>query len=294
MTPNVYTVCIYICRSSDFRPSYTRLHEVRAFVPHGVPMLAATATVTDVMRRDIVDKLDMNGCKMVSESPNKPNMFYAVQRRSENIEDDFSSVVDDLNANSIEAKRVIVYCRSLDMCSNLYAHFLYSLRDKSYYPPGAEQISDNRLFGMFHSKTDDHNKDVIMRSMTKTDGVVRVVFATMALGMGVNFAGLNTIIHYGAPRCIDDYFQESGRAGRGGELSTSTIYWTPTEAPLRRDLSNPRNAEVAAVRHYLDNTIDCRRYILLKYFDPAVAKELQDRDKRLCCDNCRNSLTSRE
>ena len=200
----------YDNRSSDFRPSYTHLHELRAFVPRGVPMLAATATVTDMMRRDIVDKLDMNGCKMVSESPNKPNIFYAVQRRSENLEDDMSFIVADLSANSVKARRVIVYCRSLDMCSNLYAHFLYTLGDKSYHPPGAEQISDNRLFGMFHSKTDDHNKDVIMHSMTKEDGVVRVVFATMALGMGVNFAGLNTIIHYGAPHCVDDYFQESG------------------------------------------------------------------------------------
>ena len=80
------------------------------------------------------------------------------------------------------------------MCSALYAHFLYTLGDKSYYPPGAEQISDNRLFGMYHSKRDDHNKDVIMKSMNKLDGVVRVVFATMALGMRVNFKDLTCTI----------------------------------------------------------------------------------------------------
>ena len=141
---------------------------------------------------------------------------------------------------------------------------------------------------------DDHNKDVIMRSMAKVDGVVRVVFAMMALGIGVNFVGLNRIIHYGAPRCIDDYFQESGRAGRGREPSTSTIYWTPSDASLRKDTSNPRNAEVVAVRQYLENTIDCHRYLLLKYFDPVVANELHNRDRRLCCDNCRSAVMSRE
>ena len=52
---------------------------------------------------------------------------------------------------------------------------------------------------MYHSGMADHNKDVIMKSMADANGVVRVVFATVALGMGVNLAGLNTIIHYGAP-----------------------------------------------------------------------------------------------
>jgi superfamily II DNA helicase RecQ len=88
--------------------------------------------------------------------------------------------------------------------------------------------------------------------MQVADGVVRVVFATVALGMGVNLVGVHRTIHYGAPSSID--FQESGRAGRSGEPSKSTIYWKPRNAPLRKDLSNPRDAEVAAVRHYLENS----------------------------------------
>ena len=72
------------------------------------------------------------------------------------------------------------------MCASLYAHYLRSLQDASYYPPGVEQISDNRLFAMFHSCTGEHNKRVVMSSLSQADGVVRVVFATMALGMGVD------------------------------------------------------------------------------------------------------------
>ena len=78
------------------------------------------------------------------------------------------------------------------------------------YPPGTEQISDNRLFGMYHANTPDHNKKVIHASLQDAHGTVRVVFATVALGMGVNLVGVNTIWHYGAPTCIEDYFQESG------------------------------------------------------------------------------------
>ena len=65
------------------------------------------------------------------------------------------------------------------------AHFLFKLGKLSYYPPGASEISDNRLFGMFHSQTADHNKDVILKSFSKCDGIVRVLFATAAIGMGV-------------------------------------------------------------------------------------------------------------
>ena len=94
-----------------------------------------------------------------------------------------------------------------------------------------------------------------MASMSQQDGVMRVVFATMALGMGVNFSGLTCTIHYGAPRSLDDYFQESGRAGRGGEQSTSTVYWAPSVVPMQQDLSDPRNTEVAVVRRYLENEV---------------------------------------
>ena len=59
----------------------------------------------------------------------------------------------------------------------------------------------------------------------------------MAFGMGLNFNILTCTIHYGAPCSLDDYFQESGRAGRGGKQSTSTIYWAPSDIPARQDLS---------------------------------------------------------
>ena len=258
-------------------------------MPCCAPMLATTATVTSLMRDDIIDKLDMAGCCVVSESPDKPNICYEVVRKK-TIEEDFECLVKDVAENGIKAQRVVVYCQSLDMCASLYAHFLHSLRDASYYPPGAEQISDNRLFGMFHSCTDEHNKKVIMTSLSHRDGTIRVVFATMALGMGVDFKNLDYIIHYGAPRSLEDYMQESGRAGRDHQQSMSRIYWKPVEVPLYADQSVHRNVELKAMRDYLENTELCRRFILLRYFDPVVAMSLGPRNRELCCDNCRGNF----
>ncbi len=134
---------------------------------------------------------------------------------------------------------------------------------------GSPKLSDFRLFGMYHSKTPQHNKDVIITSLTNVDGVVRVVFATMALGMGIDCVGLTQTIHYGS---IDDYFQECGRAGRGG---ASTMYWKPSNVPQRK----ATRWEKLILWDGMWRII-CRRF---DYFDPArplpkVSKDVTDWD----------------
>ena len=258
-------------------------------VPPGVPLLAATATITPNIRSEIVDKLDMKGCEMVSVSPDRPNIYYEVKRCS-TIEEDLQPLVDLLRAERNKANRVIVYCRSLNTVANLYVHFLYTFGAESYHPLGAEQISDNRLFGMYHANTSAHNKAVIQASMQDPHGVVQVIFATVALGMGVNLVGVNTTIHYGAPTCIEDYYQESGRAGRSGDQAKSIIFWKPADVPLRKDQSILANVALACVRHYVENTSECRRVQLLCYFDPDLIKTLHHYDHLLCCDVCASSV----
>ena len=84
-------------------------------MPCGAPMLATTATVTLTIRNDIIEKLDMAGCCILTESPNKPNISYEVVLKK-TIEEGFDCVVRDLADNKIKAQRVVVYCQSLDMC----------------------------------------------------------------------------------------------------------------------------------------------------------------------------------
>ena len=94
-----------------------------------------------------------------------------------------------------------------------------------------QNLSSDSTETVYHSGTADHNKDVIVKSISEAKGIVRVEFATVALGMGVNLAALNRIVHYGAPRSLDDYFQECGRAGRSGEQAFSIVFWCPPDAP---------------------------------------------------------------
>lgn len=252
-------------------------------MPQGTPFMACTATVTKSVREEVITLLDMKGCEVVSTSPDRPNIYYGVKPRTD-ITSDMSSLLSSLKEHKNKTPRVLVYCPSLNICSDLYAFFHFELGSESYHPPGAEQTSDNRLFGMYHSNTPQYNKDVILKSMSEDGGVVRIVFATVALGMGVNLRGLNSIVHYGAPRSIDDYFQESGRGGRSGDNAQSIVYWTRADCPLRKEPKTVRDHEVNVVRRYLENVTLCRRQWLLDYFDPICAKPGLIPSR--CCDVC--------
>ena len=95
------------------------------------------------------------------------------------------------------------------ICADLVSRFSYEMGKGQYYPPSAPELSENRLFGMFHASTPQHNKDVIMGSLQDCHGTVRVVFASVAIGMGIDLHGVDTIIHYGAPDTIEDYSRMS-------------------------------------------------------------------------------------
>ena len=245
--------------------------------------MACTATATRDVYEEVVTALEMSGCVKVSMSPDRQNIFYSVKFRTE-IEKDFSDLLSSLRMNQLKTSRVIIYCQSLNMCSDLFAHFLFELGSSSYYPPGAPQLSDNRLFGMYHASTPKYNKEVIQTSLSVPDGIVRVVFATVALGMGINFQNVNLIIHYGSPRSIEDYFQESGRGGRSGEDAESMIYWNRSDCPVRKEPTTAQHRELIDVRNYLENKTCCRRKWLLHYFDPECAKP--GSDPMMCCAIC--------
>ena len=90
----VFNVHAHTNRSPKFRPSFARLHELRALVPPGTSMIALTATVTSETRADVITRLDIKGCECVSVSSNRPNIFFYVSTHVD-IETDFSSLVKD-------------------------------------------------------------------------------------------------------------------------------------------------------------------------------------------------------
>lgn len=242
------------------------------------------------MRSDIIERLGMRGCAYVCESPNRDNIYYEVKRTS-SMESDLNSIVQSLRLHNIKSPRTIIYCRSRNTVADIYSHFLCELGSASYYPEGAQQISMNRLFAMYHAGTIPRIKDIVVSSLRETHGVIRVVVATVALGMGVDLKGITTIVHYGAPASIEDYFQESGRGGRGGLQARSVIYWKPADVPqCHKPKMSGKDYEVEHMRRYLENNTICRRTVLLNYFDGSLT---HSSDPLCCCDICSSTELGR-
>lgn len=232
---------------------------------------------------EVVGKLGMQGCAYVFASPDRSNIFYEVKPAT-TLEVDLKDTVEAVCKYQIHSPRVLIYCQSRNMCADIFSHFLYALGSASYHPAGADHKSHNRLFAMFHAGTLPRIKEFVLDSLSDPSGVVRVVIATVALGMGVDLHGVNTVIHYGAPKSIDDYYQESGRSGRTGQQARSTVFWKPGEAPLRKEGNlTIKDKEVQCVRMYLENTSQCRRSWLLRHFECFLSHSC---DPLFCCDVC--------
>lgn len=84
-------------------------------------------------------------------------------------------------------------------------------------------MPENRLFGQFHVPQTGKMKETILKQLCSPDSKCRVVFATMALGMGVNIACVGEVIHIGPPRSVHEYYQEAGRAGRDNKQSNAIL-----------------------------------------------------------------------
>ena len=94
-------------------------------------------------------------------SPNRSNIMY-VERRKTGLETDLSESLSTLKEKQKDTLRVVVYCRTLMICADLFSHFSYEMGKSQYYPPSAPKLSENHLFGMFRASTPQHSKDVIV------------------------------------------------------------------------------------------------------------------------------------
>ena len=131
---------------------------------------------------------------------------------------------------------------------------------------------------MFHARIDEDDKKAILKSLLVADGTCRVVFCTLAFGMDVDVPNVRTVIHYGPSTDVDDYFQESGCAGRDG---------TPSEALIFHYPGCLLGHVTKKMKEYCKLTDDkCRRVELLSHFPSSATECIDIVPKHLCCDHC--------
>ena len=193
-----------------------------------VPVVALTATAS---KRDVTEmkvSLNLKNPLEIVGNPNRPNIFYKkVFRRGDDV-DFFYELLNPI-AIGLKEKKVdypisILYL-PLRWCGFSFKFFQKQLGDDQYYSPvnPVERKPENRLFAQYHSPKTRTMKDSILKELSSPSSTVRVVFATVAMGMGVDIPSIRNVIHVGPPRTIREYIQETGRAGRDGKQSFALL-----------------------------------------------------------------------
>eukprot|EP00794_Sanderia_malayensis_P011601 gene11601-12795_t len=261
-------------KTKAFRQDYCKLAELRSLVSFGrnLPFVSLTATALPSVEKSIIVNLQMRSILRLVMEPDRPNIRYVVLSfRTDDPAVIFSSIIDEVRQHGYNSRRIIVFCRSHNHCRALFR--LFDQEFHHLYPN-----YKSRLYAMFHAGTDEEIKGHVINSMGKVDSSVRVVFATTAFGMGVDCKDLYHIFHFGPPGDIDDYLQESGRAGRDNTQSHAILVLYP------RCTSGKVSQEMKV---YAKNSEICRRQAVLKLFPKS--KLPVDIAKHSCCDICSSS-----
>ena len=127
----------------------------------------------------------------------------------------FKPLVSRLKIDREKAPRTIVYCQSYNMCADIYIYLSQTMDYEVTEPIDAPNIPRFRLVDMFTSVTDSRHKQLIISSFTKPSHL-RVVIATVAFGLGIDYPDVRQIVHVGMTEDIESYVQETGQAGRDG------------------------------------------------------------------------------
>ena len=186
--------------------------------------MTATASLADI--KAIQDSLGLKNCTLVVANPDRKNIVYKKVFQHGQDVDAIQSILmpiaRSLLQQKIEYPLTIVYV-PLKLCGFAYKLFEHVLGKEQYFPTGSAQIPMNRMFAQFHAAQTSQMKEEILRQLCSRRSIVRVVFATVAIGMGEDIPDIRQVIHVGPPHTVKAYFQETGRAVTTLDQYCSTI-----------------------------------------------------------------------
>ena len=188
----------------DFRPSYLKIASLREIIDPEVPFLALTATATAQVVNDIMEKLEFREANVLRTSFARKNISYLVRR----VEEKGTYLLKTLSKASGSG---IVYVRSRKRSKEV-AEML---------------VANNIKADFYHAGLPDELRD--RKQASWSAGKTRVIVATNAFGMGIDKADVRFVIHWDTPDSIENYFQESGRAGRDGKPAWAVLLYSPSD-----------------------------------------------------------------
>ncbi len=253
----------------DFRPEYRRLKEMMEEINAAIPIIALTATATPKVQSDIVKNLALRDPEVLISSFNRANLYYEVQPKVK---------------KEVTVKNIVRYITKHKGKSGI----IYTLNRKT-----TEELADllkaNKIKAVaYHAGLDQKLRADRQDQFLNEE--VQVIVATIAFGMGIDKPDIRFVIHYNIPKSIENYYQETGRAGRDGLEGNCILYYAHKDvSKLEHFLRDKPLNEREVGAQLIDETVAfaesgaCRRRSLLHYF----GESWEDTN---CghCDNCLN------
>ncbi|XP_022095858.1 Werner syndrome ATP-dependent helicase homolog [Acanthaster planci] len=265
----------------DFRSCYRALGKLRTVLSE-VPFMALTATATPPVCKDICTTLRLKNPLVTCTSFDRPNLYLEVRLKS-GIRSDLQSLMVETHKFYYEFDGpTIVYCPTKKATEQVGAVLKDMGVKACIYHAGLTP----------QKRKDAHHKFV--------RDELQCIVATVAFGMGIDKPDVRNIIHYGAPKDIESYYQEIGRAGRDSMASNCYVFYSrgdfATSRYLLKDITNEKFRAhklcmISKMEQYLSTT-KCRRQEILSHFERKGTSKSTVMNTDQCCDNCKCRLSS--
>lgn len=207
----------------DFRPSYLRIAALKEELP-GVPILALTASATELVQKDICEKLLLKDVKVFRQSYTRANLSYSAFTADSKL----SKLVDIVSKVQGSA---IVYCKSrrrtVEISDLLGMHGISA----SHYHAGLSQEQRSQ------------------RQQDWIENKIRVITCTNAFGMGIDKPDVRLVVHADMPDSLESYYQEAGRAGRDAKKSYAVLLFNNQDIAELEALHLQRYPSFEEIRH---------------------------------------------